>query len=77
MSYTCDLCREEVDRDQLKHVGDFVMQQDLKVDICHDCMKRPISDLAAYLEAPLNHNERYQEIQTEAGLVVRTTLERT
>lgn len=77
ISYTCDMCREEVDRDRLQQAGAPYAGNDLAVDICDVCTKRPISDLLDYLENPLNHNERFQESTVTAGLTVHQTLERT
>lgn len=76
ISYTCDMCREEVDRDRLRAVGSLAMQTDLMVDICDICTKRPISDLLDYLQNPLQFSDRFQETEVAAGLTVRHTLER-
>lgn len=74
ITYTCDLCREEVDRDRLRPAGSPSMGTDFMTDICDTCVRRPISDLLEYLKNPLNYQERFQETQVTGGLVVRSTL---
>jgi hypothetical protein len=56
-TYTCDLCGEQQDKDDLRQLhgepvprGVGAADKTPQADICPDCASRPVSDVLAFLD---------------------------
>jgi hypothetical protein len=55
-THTCDLCGTERDKDELRHLSGDERAQDIynpgraRIDICGQCLSRPVSDVLEFLD---------------------------